>query len=146
MLSLLWLCGVCTHVQARALLKSSLRSRVKQRAEVGFPLMGLLMSPVCVHKQAHVCVLPRADTVSESSGRSVRWFVSIVLDSCTWRVMRRQKYATKQSLAVQGLAGMQLPGQQLRQLLANIADHAAFGSMVVGELPGVPLQMAEVRC
>ena len=60
--------------------------------------------------------------------------------------MRRQKYATKQSLAVQGLAGMQLPGQQLRQLLANIADHAAFGSMVVGELPGVPLQMAEVRC
>ena len=45
---------------------------------------------------------------------------------------------------VQGLTELQLSPQLLRQLLADIADNAAFGSMVMGELPGLPLQMAEV--
>ena len=45
---------------------------------------------------------------------------------------------------MQGLTELQLSPQLLRQLLADIADNAAFGSMVMGELPGLPLQMAEV--
>ncbi|KAK9838883.1 hypothetical protein WJX74_005154 [Apatococcus lobatus] len=44
---------------------------------------------------------------------------------------------------LQGLTEMQLSPQLLRQLLADVADNAAFGSMVMGELPGLPLQMAE---
>ena len=47
-------------------------------------------------------------------------------------------------MIIQGLAEMQLPAERLRPLFAEIADNAAFGSIVLGELPGLPKQMAEV--